>query len=340
MARVAVLMSGGIDSAGAAMVLESLGHRVEGVTAALWEAAGTPSEGAAAARETCRALGIPHTVVDLRSEFRRAVVSPFCSAYMEGNTPNPCAWCNRDIKLGVLAAMVRDRGFDFVATGHYARIRQVGGLATFCEPVDRGKSQVYFLALVEPETLGFLMMPLAEYSKQEVKLMLKEAGIPAAARDSQDLCFAAGGRYHDLLCTEGYVPRRGDVLDSDGNVAGTHKGHAAYTPGQRFGLRGERYYVIDKRPDTNTIVVGKREEALRSRITATGVNRFLPLPGHASAELSIRYRYNSPPVAARLVEASKGRITVVTEEPCFAPAPGQVLAGYSGGCLVFGGIIE
>jgi tRNA-specific 2-thiouridylase len=333
-------MSGGVDSAGAAMLLKSRGHRVEGVTAYLWEASGTPSDGVAAARETCRALGIPHTVVDLRSEFRRSVVGPFCSGYMEGRTPNPCARCNRDIKLGVLAAMVRDRGFDFVATGHYASIRTVGGRATFCEPADRGKSQVYFLALVKPETLGFLMMPLAGYSKEDVKSMLKEAGIPASARDSQDLCFVAGGRYHDLLCMEGYVPRRGDVVDSDGIVAGKHKGHAAYTPGQRFGLHGKRYYVIDKRPETNTIVVGRREEAFRSRITATGINRFLPMPGKASAALSIRYRYNSPPVAARLVESGKDRVTVVTEEPCFAPARGQVLAGYSGGCLVFGGIIE
>jgi tRNA-specific 2-thiouridylase len=340
MARVAVLMSGGIDSAGAALLLKTQGHKVAGISGRFWEAVGTHSEGIAAARETCRVLGVPHTVVDLRSEFRLDVLDPFISGYLEGETPNPCACCNRDIKLGRLAASVKDGGFEFVATGHYARIGEVGGRVTLCEPADRHKSQVYFLSLVKPDVLGFLMLPLGDYRKEEVRRLLEDAGIPAEARDSQDLCFAAGGRYHDLLRLEGYVPSRGDVLDGGGNVIGTHKGHAAYTLGQRFGLRGKRYYVIEKHPETNTIVIGEREEALRSEITATGINLFLPLPPEGSGTLSIRYRYNSPPVGARITVARKDRITVVTEEPCFAPAPGQVLAGYMNGCLVFGGIIE
>lgn len=339
MARVAVLMSGGIDSAGAALLLKRQGHKVEGITARLSEAVGSAPDGVAA-REVCRALGVPHTIVDLRCEFRRDILRSFVLGYLDGKTPNPCACCNRDIKLGRLAALVKERGFDFVATGHYARIGEIAGNATLCEPADRRKSQVYFLALVKPEVLGFLMLPLGDYHKEQVRRLLEGAGIPAAARDSQDLCFVAGSRYHDLLRLEGYVPRRGEVLDAEGNVVGTHKGHAAYTPGQRFGLRGKRLYVLEKRPETNTIVVGERDQALRSEITASGINLFLPLPAEGSGRLTIRYRYNSPPVEARIEVAGENRITVITEEPCFAPAPGQVLAGYMRDCLIFGGIIQ
>ncbi len=340
MARVAVLMSGGVDSAGAALLLKMQGHKVEGISARFWEDAGTAADGIAGARETCRVLGVPHTVVDLRSEFRRDVLGRFISGYLEGKTPNPCACCNREIKLGRLAVWVKEQGFEFAATGHYARIGEIAGRTTLCEPVDKLKSQVYFLSLVKPEILGFLMLPLGDYHKKDVRRLLEDAGVPAAARDSQDLCFVAGGRYHDFLCLEGHVPSRGDVVDSDGNIVGTHKGHAAYTLGQRFGLRGKRYYVVDKCPETNTIVIGERDRALRSEITAAGINQFLPLPTQGSRTLSVRYRYNSRPVGARITDAGEDRITVITDEPCFAPAPGQVLAGYIHGCLVFGGIIQ
>ena len=320
------------------MLLKEEGHTVEGVTARLQDTRGTESGGTAAG-ETCRALGIRHTIVDLRSDFRRKVLHRFAVGYAGGKTPNPCSLCNRDIKLGRLTAWARDRGFDFVATGHYARIGDVAGNATLCEPFDRRKSQVYFLSLVKPEVLGFLLLPLGEYSKGDVRRLLEDAGIPAQARDSQDLCFVAGKRYHEVLVGEGYVFRRGDVLDIAGNVVGTHEGHAAYTPGQRFGLRGKRYYVIEKRPETNTIVIGERVQALTSRITAEGINLFLPLPRDGSDGLAVRYRYNTAPVGARVEKVGKNSITVVTDEPCFAPAPGQVLAGYMRDCLVFGGVI-
>jgi tRNA-specific 2-thiouridylase len=170
--------------------------------------------------------------------------------------------------------------------------------------------------------------------------LVEEADLPVGAGDSQDLCFVAGGRYHDLLRREGCVPGHGEVLDTEGNVVGTHKGHTAYTPGQRFGVRGKRYYVIEKRSEANTIVIAGKDRALKSNIKATGVNLFLPLPADSSGRLRVRYRYNTPPVGARIVTAGDGRITVMTDEPCFAPAPGQVLAGYDGDNLVFGAIIE
>jgi tRNA-specific 2-thiouridylase len=340
MARVAVLMSGGVDSGGAALLLKRQGFDVEGVTAAFWEGAEGPPDRIAAARETCLALGVSHTVVDMRREFRRDVVLPFITAYMEGKTPNPCACCNREVKLGRLAAIVKGRGFDVVATGHYARIAEVAGRTTLCEPADSRKSQVYFLALVEAGVLKSLMLPLADYHKEQVRQLLDAAGIPAAAGDSQDLCFVASGRYHDLLRLEDRAPGRGEVLDGDGNVVATHKGHVAYTLGQRFGLKGKRYYVVEKHPETNTIVIGPRDRALRSEITVSEINTFLPIPPEAAGPLSIRYRHNSSKVKARIASVRGDRITVRTEEPCFAPAPGQVLAAYVQGCLAFGGLIE
>jgi len=338
MARVAVLMSGGMDSAGAALILKRQGHRVEGVTARL-QAAGGDEIGSVHAAEFCRLLGIPHTVVDLRSEFRSEVLHPFVFGYTAGKTPNPCARCNRNIKLGRLAGLMRERGFDLVATGHYARTGEMAGGRTFFEPADKRKSQVYFLSLVKPEVLEFLLLPLGEYRKNDVRRLLDEVGIPAFTRESQDLCFVAGTRYHDVLRREGYVFEQGVVLDSAGKAVGTHKGHAAYTLGQRFGLRGKRYYVIEKHPETNTLVIGERDEALKYEITAVGINSFLPLPAAGSAGLTIRYRYNTAPVGARIDSVAENRLTVVTDQPCFAPAPGQVLAGYVGGCLVFGGTI-
>jgi tRNA-specific 2-thiouridylase len=341
MARVGVLLSGGVDSAFAALRLVELGHDVEGFTAVLnGEYPSSSSESVEAARGICRALAIPHTEVDLREEFSRLVLRPFTSSYAEGMTPNPCAWCNRDIKLGELAKSIMDKGFDLVATGHYARLGDVGGRRTLCEPLDSRKSQVYFLALVDPGVLRFLVFPLGDFRKAEVTRLVGEAGLTARVGDSQDLCFVTRGKYHDFLGPGGRPPGTGEVLDMEGNVVATHRGHTAYTVGQRFGVRGKRYYVVEKRPETNVLVIGDRDRALKTEITASGINWFLPQEDCQPDRLSIRYRYNSPAVGARILRAGRDRVTVLTDEPCFAPAPGQVLASYRNGCLLFGGIIQ
>jgi tRNA-specific 2-thiouridylase len=255
-------------------------------------------------------------------------------------TPNPCAWCNRDIKLGELAKSILDKGLDLVATGHYARLGDVGGRRTLCEPLDRRKSQVYFLALVDPAVLRFLVFPLGDFRKTEVTRLVAEAGLTARAGESQDLCFVTRGKYHDFLRLSGRLPGTGEVLDMEGNVVGNHRGHTAYTVGQRFGVRGKRYYVVEKRSETNVLVIGEREQVLTNKIKASGINWFLSQEACGRDRISIRYRYNSPRVGARILGAGRDRVTVLTDEPCFAPAPGQVLAGYRNGCLLFGGIIQ
>jgi tRNA-specific 2-thiouridylase len=340
MARVAVLMSGGVDSAFAALHLKRQGHLVEGFTGVFHdEGPVASSDDAASAYEVCRALRIPHASIDLRSDFKRCVVDSFVEAYTAGRTPNPCAWCNRDIKLGKLARLVLDRGSEFVATGHYARQAVVQGRKTLCRALDRRRSQVYFLAIIDPGILPHLILPAGDFKKEEVRRAVRNAGLPTHDRESQDLCFMGGRTYHTLLHLRGRDGEPGRVLDSKGNVVGTHRGHTAYTPGQRFGLRGRRLYVLEKRPGTNIIVIGERQEAFKTQITATVVSHFLPLVGNVSSRLCIRYRYNSPPVGARILETGSESVTVSTDEPCFAPARGQILAGFRDECLVFGGVI-
>jgi tRNA-specific 2-thiouridylase len=334
------LLSGGVDSAFAALELKASGHEVEGFTAVFRDGGRAPgAEGAARAEALCRALSIPHSVVDLRAEFAHSVLVPFASAYAGGLTPNPCARCNRFLKLGELARIIRGRGFDWVATGHYARLAEVRGRVFLREPRDRRKSQVYFLSLVDPGDLERLKLPLADFRKEEVRSRVKQAGLAVRAGESQDLCFIARGRYVDFIRASGLDPGRGNVIDMEGGVLTTHKGHTAYTVGQRFGFRGKRYYVIEKRPRSNEIVIGERSQALRTRITAGGLNLFLPV-SEMTGKIKVRYRYNSAPVEATVEELGPDTVTVLTRTPCFAPAPGQVLAGYEAGRLVFGGIIE
>ncbi|MGD8628122.1 MAG: tRNA 2-thiouridine(34) synthase MnmA [bacterium] len=342
MKRTAVLMSGGVDSSLAAWLLKEAGRDLTGITAKMWEGGSRccDQEDIYRAERVCHRLGIPHVVLDLTGSFERFVVEPFVESYMAGHTPNPCAECNREVKLGRLLGRLARAGFERVATGHYASIAWRRGRPLLSEPRDRDKSQIYFLSLIRPEVLGHLEFPLHDLSKPEVGARVVELGLPARRGESQDLCFVSSGRYDRLLSERSADPGPGEVLDAGGHTVGTHRGHHAYTIGQRFGLRGKRYYVIEKRAESNQIVVGERHEAMMSTISAAGLNLFVPPDLIESSRLEVKYRYNSPAVRARVVEISPGRLTVRTEEACFAPAPGQILAGYDGDCLVFGGIIE
>jgi tRNA-specific 2-thiouridylase len=342
MARVAVLMSGGVDSSGAAALLTQQGHDVTGITARM---SGPPSaclgdDDVYRAQRVCHRLGIAHLVLDLREDFDRWVVRPFIDDYLQGTTPNPCAVCNREIKLGKILGLAVRSGFDRLASGHYAGIGQIEGRPVLCEPAEVRKSQVYFLALVRPGVLDRLEFPLRRIQKDRVREIV--AGLDLAVRqgESQDLCFVPSGGYQRMMSDMWGGPAEGDVLDLEGNVIGRHRGHYAYTVGQRFGFRGKRYYVLEKRAGTNEIVVAERDRTLKSRITVAGGNFFVPLEDLADREITIKYRYNAPRVAAKVLKADDGRITFLAARPCFAPAPGQILACYWRDYLVCGGIIE
>jgi tRNA-specific 2-thiouridylase len=341
MTRVAVMMSGGVDSSGAAALITQQGYDVTGITARMTgpSSAGYGDEDIYRAQRVCHVLGISHVVLDLSRDFDRSVLRPFIDAYLRGATPNPCAVCNREIKLGKILGLAVRSGFDRVASGHYARIGRIAGRPVLCEPADERKSQVYFLALVRPEVLEHIEFPLEHIEKRRVREIAAGLGVPVREGESQDLCFVPSGGYRRLIADRSGGLWEGDVLDSDGNVVGKHRGHYAYTVGQRFGLSGKRYYVIEKRAGSNEIVVAERERALKHEITVAHGNFFVPLESVAGGELTIKYRYNSPRVPARIVRAGD-RIVFRTAEPCFAPAPGQILACYWRDCVVFGGIIE
>jgi tRNA-specific 2-thiouridylase len=342
MAGVALLMSGGVDSSGAALLLKQRGLQVTGLTARMWgshsDSAG--EEAIQRAGDVCAILGMRHIVVDVASDFQRCVVEPFAKSYLNGKTPNPCAWCNREIKLGKMAAWALGSGFDSLATGHYAALGWVGGRCVLCEPLDRRKSQVYFLSLTRPQILSRLEFPLQLHRKDAVRKMVESRGLPVRSEDSQDLCFVTSGRYHELLERRAGAPGPGQILDIEGQVVGTHRGHYAYTVGQRLGLRGRRYYVVEKRPDKNQIVIAERGRAVKHRIMVANLNWFLPPEAIEGQHLLVKFRYNSAPVRARAIATGTERATFLAEEPCFAPAPGQILAGCRDDCLVCGGIIE
>jgi tRNA-specific 2-thiouridylase len=339
MARIAVLMSGGIDSSGAAAVLKDAGHDVTGITALMSPAGVSGGEDVYRARRACHRLDISHIVLDLTDDFALYVLGPFIEAYLEGMTPNPCAHCNREIKLGRLLHVALRCGFERVATGHYARLKRDGDTLLLCEPTDSRKSQTYFLALVRPAFLDSLELPLAEMRKDEVRNLVGSLGLGARDGESQDLCFVASGAYHGLVGEHSGIAK-GDVVDTNGRIIGTHKGHYAYTVGQRFGHEGKRYYVLSKDASSNRIVIGDRSMAMRQRITVRAVNNFVPLSDLKNRSLRIKYRYKTAPVGGRMAGGDACRMVFVTDEPCFAPAPGQILACYSGGYLVCGGIIE
>jgi tRNA-specific 2-thiouridylase len=324
MSRIAVLMSGGVDSSAAALVAGRAGHEVLGITARLWDG-GDFEEDAYRARRVCHKLGFMHVFLDLRRYFREMVVHPFRDMYLAGLTPNPCGLCNRDVKLGALVRASSTFGCDLTATGHYARMGEVRGRPVISEPRDKDKSQTYFLALVRPRVLGRVTFPLGSITKAKAKSMLADSGLPSRERESQDLCFIAGGRYERFIRKETGGPGEGRLLDTQGNVVGKHKGHVAYTIGQRLGYRGRRRYVVEK--------------AMAARISAADANWLLGAPPEPGDEIMVKYRYNSPPVPAVVTGVSGNCFEVNTIEACFAPAPGQILACYSGDVLLGGGVI-
>jgi tRNA-specific 2-thiouridylase len=342
MAKIAVLMSGGVDSSCAALLLRRAGHEVMGLTAIMWREASRccGEEDISRAARVCHKIGIRHHVIDMAEEFERRVVEHFARSYASGLTPNPCSVCNREIKFGSLTDAALRLGFEAVASGHYAALQLRGGVWVPAEPADRAKSQVYFLALVRKEILGSVMFPLAGMLKREVKEAVSSEGLPVRDGESQDLCFAGPRKYGEILKKYVAVPGEGDTVDAVGNRIGRHRGHVAYTVGQRLGAKGRRLYVIDKGAGSNEVTVGERRDAMAGSISARDVNFFSDSEPGPGAALMVKYRYNSPAVPARLVERTCGRISVDLEGEVFAPAPGQVLACYANGCLLCGGIIE
>ena len=340
--RVAVAMSGGVDSA---VALLRSGPRAIGVTLRLWldphgpdaERACCSPEAVLAARATCHALGLPHVTLDLREEFRRAVVAPFVRAYGRGETPNPCVRCNGSFRFAELLAFARRAGAERLATGHYARVVEHGGRRLLARATDGRKDQSYMLGRLDPKLLDRVAFPLGESSKDDVRAEAAAAGLAVATRlESQEACFLAGGDYRDFLLRHGLAAREGPVVDEDGAVVGRHDGHWRFTPGQRRGLgvaAGAPVYALSSDPGTNTVVVGPRESLARRRVGVRG-RLFVPVE---RAEAKLRYR--SPALAAS-VEAGATGFRLRLDEPAYGVARGQAAVLYDGDAVVGAGLIS
>src|SRR5438105_3059572 len=266
--RLAVAMSGGVDSA---VALLRAGPGAIGVTLRLWidpaapdsERACCSPEAVIAARETCHALGLPHVTLDLRDEFRRAVVAPFVRGYARGETPNPCIRCNGSFRFAELLAFARRAGASRLATGHYARIVDHRGRRLLARARDPEKDQTYMLARLDPRLLDRIWFPLGQQTKEETRAEAGRAGLAAARRtESQEACFLGGGDYRDFIGRHGVEEDEGEILDEQGRRLGSHDGFWRFTPGQRRGIgvaAGKPLYVLRTDPGKNAVVVGPRE---------------------------------------------------------------------------------
>jgi tRNA-specific 2-thiouridylase len=328
--RVAVAMSGGVDSA---VALLRAGRGAVGVTLRLWlDPRGPSAERACcspaavvAARETCHRLGLPHVTLDLREAFRDAVVTPFVADYASGRTPNPCARCNGAFRFAALLAFAGRVGAEELWTGHYARLAHRDGLTLVRRGADPDKDQSYMLATVPPETLERVRFPLGGQGKAETRAEAAAAGLAVARRrESQEACFLAGDDYRAFLRRYGVPEAPGVIVDESGTVLGAHGGVWRFTPGQRRGIgvaAPEPLYALRTIPATATVVVGPRASLGVRTVEAVG-RVYAPTD---RAEVKLRYR--SDPVGA-VVEEVAGGFVLHLDSPIEAVAPGQVAALY------------
>jgi tRNA-specific 2-thiouridylase len=339
--RVAVAMSGGVDSA---VALLHAGSNAVGVTLRLWldpegpsaERACCSPDAVIAAREACHALGRPHVTLDLREEFRRAIVEPFVRGYARGETPNPCIACNGSFRFAELLAFAARVGASRLATGHYARIVSRGGLLLLARASDREKDQSYMLGRLDPAFLDRLWFPLGEQTKAVTRAEAEAAGLAAAGRaESQEACFLAGGDYRAFLERRG-LNGEGPIIDEEGRELGRHGGVWRFTPGQRRGLgvasSAAPLYAIRTDAATSTLVVGPRESLSTTSVSARG--RLFVDVDRVEAKL----RYRSPGVGARVIPEERG-FRLELDRPAFAVAPGQAAVLYDDDAVVGSGLI-
>jgi tRNA-uridine 2-sulfurtransferase len=339
--RVAVAMSGGVDSA---VTLLKAGEQAVGVTLRLWlDPNGPDSERACcspsaviAARETCHRLGLPHVTLDLREQFRRAVVTPFVRGYARGETPNPCIRCNGGFRFAELLSFAKRVGAARLATGHYARIVEHDGRLLLARAADATKDQSYMLARLDPRHLERIWFPLGEQTKTQTRAEADQAGLEAAHRaESQEACFLAGDDYRAFLGRHGLSARPGTIVDESGETVGSHEGFWQFTPGQRRGLgvsATEPLYAVGTDARTNTVVVGPRASLARTRVSARG-RLFAP-----ADRVTAKLRYRSPAVGAS-VEPTAAGFRLRLDEPAFGVARGQAAVLYDGDVVVGSGLV-
>jgi tRNA-uridine 2-sulfurtransferase len=348
--RVLVAMSGGVDSAVAALLEQERGAEVVGVTLKLW--ADPQTDGAKAccspeavlgARSLAHSLGLPHLTLDLEEEFRRRVVSGFVSGYAEGSTPNPCIACNGEVRIAAMVDLAERLGAAYLVTGHYARIVEDTDGPLLAAAADANKDQSYMLAALPPGLLRRVRFPLVELTKPEVREIAARHALAVAKKpESQDLCFLSGQGKGDFLRRHGGLrERQGDVVDRSGKAIGRHRGHHNFTVGQRRGIGGgadEPMYVLATDAAANTVTVGPRRDLMARTVQLR--NAILHREGDAVD--AVRLRYRSRPVPAVVARAETGRhaeLQVELGEEFAGVSPGQTAVLLRGEAIVGHGTI-
>ena len=339
-------MSGGVDSSVAAWRMLQEGYRCLGVTMRLHDFGCGGNQDALDAKAVAVRLGIGHEILQGKTDFDTHVIRDFAGCYEAGLTPNPCIRCNKHMKFGIMLDYALNNGYNYVVSGHYARIRrdEETGRYLLYKAADAAKDQTYFLAGLNQHQLQHILFPLGELTKSEVRKIAEQQGfLTARKRDSQDICFIPGGDYAAFLRQyTGKDYPEGDYLDLQGNVVGRHKGAVCYTRGQRKGLglaMGAPVYVCSKDMQRNTVTVGPNE-ALFSGALRAGNWNWLPFPALTEPmSVTARIRHSRNEAAATVYPEENGFARVEFETPQRAVTPGQAVVLYRGDLVIGGGTI-
>jgi tRNA-specific 2-thiouridylase len=337
--KVAVALSGGVDSSAAALLLKEAPYEVLGIHMRLWDSPRLDYQ-THRAENICRILGIPYHQVDLQREFESHVVDYFCQEYQQGRTPNPCVACNQHIKFGLLLDKALSLGADYLATGHYAKVEHSRDGHRLLKAADTGRDQSYFLYTLTQEKLGHVLFPLGEHNRDEVKQMAKQAGLPTATKSSQDICFISQKNYGAFL-SQRFSTLPGDIVDTQGKKLGQHRGIAFYTIGQRHGLglaSGKPLYVIRIEPESNRIVLGPEKELYSQKLTARKLSWISGKSPREPITARAKIRYKSKEAEAILFPRDDS-VDVHFTQPQKAVTPGQAIVFYNLDEVLGGGII-
>ena len=340
-------MSGGVDSAVTA-ALVSKNNDAAGITLKLYDGNDASliqkfDREASDAADVCKKLGIPHSVLDLKSDFNDLVIKHFIDEYIAGRTPNPCIQCNIHIKFGAMLDYAQKNGFDSIATGHYARVEKCGDRYLLKKALDHTKDQSYVLYGLTQNELSKTILPLGEYTKSQVREIAEEMKLCVARKsDSQDICFVPDGDYAAFIeRNTGTNFATGDYLDLDGKVLGKHKGVIHYTIGQRKGLGialGKHTFVLNKNADTNEVVLGDEEHLFYKKVEVNDVNIIAADSlDNIKAAGKLRYRHQEQPCTIH--QTGKDTVILEFDTPQRAPSPGQAAVFYDGDIVLGGGTI-
>lgn len=355
--KVLVAMSGGIDSSVCAMLLKEEGYEVIGITMKTWD---YNTSGSSKKETGCCSLdsindartlaveyNIPHYILDIRDEFGNFIIDNFVEEYLAGRTPNPCVLCNTHIKWEALLKRADQLGCDFIATGHYANIRNENGRFIISKGLDENKDQSYVLWGLKQDCLSRTLLPLGKYRKSEIRKMAADRGYLELANKSEsyEICFVPDNDYraflkHQIPTLENEV-NGGNFIDTEGNILGKHKGYPFYTIGQRKGLEialGEPMFVTEIIPETNTVVLGKKEDLAKNTMYVRGFNLIKFKAWNSEKILLVKIRYKDAGTLAT-VDMEGDMMRVIFHQAVYGVAPGQSAVFYDGDDLVGGGFI-